>query len=623
MKQENNIEYKFKQAQSFLNQGDVNKAEKIIQSLLKKNPEIPDFHYFLGLINFNFKKYNIAEKNFKKALSIKSNFPIAHILLSQVYIQTKKFIEAKKFLQKALTQDPNIPETYLNLSLVLYELKEYEDGIKLLRRFLADHPYNALAHNNLALGYLHENKSMDALNALKRAEEINPHLVDVYINLGQTYTNLYEFKNAISAYEKSLKIGPINIKVLLNIANLWEKKIYNPNKAISILVNSLETLPKDKLPKVFHRIGLLYKSIGENKKALINFEKALIIANDIEYFRALFSISQLRNILIDSKIMIESERKLNLRSDEENLLFHKTISDIYERNNNPEKFFYHLKLSKKYNQNVINNYYKNKNTFNCKKYFNFIKDNPINFEYQGKICCDNFKPIFILGMPRSGSTLTEQIISAHPFVFGGGEIDFFTNYINERINIAHNNLEYFNNLIINIRENYKKCIAQVDPKITLFTDKTPFNFLVIDLIISTFPNAKIIHTYRDPKAVCWSIYRNYFASYDMAWGNNINTIIDYYHSYEKLMIHWNKIYANSIFNLDYDALTAHPKEIIKKLLNFLDLDSNPLCFYPETNNRAVNTLSNQQIRKPIYTGSSESWKKYSNYLTELSDGFDY
>ena len=146
------------------------------------------------------------------------------------------------------------------------------------------------------------------------------------------------------------------------------------------------------------------------------------------------------------------------------------------------------------------------------------------------------------------------------------------------------------------------------------TDKLPHNFRYLGLITAVFPNSKIIHVKRNPIAVCWGNFKQYFESQSLGYCYSLDDTISYYKLYENLMTFWQKSFGNRIYNLNYELLTMDQKTETRKLIQYIGLDWNEKCLYPQSNNRTVKTASNIQIRKKVYQGSSEQWKKYEPFI---------
>ena len=231
----------------------------------------------------------------------------------------------------------------------------------------------------------------------------------------------------------------------------------------------------------------------------------------------------------------------------------------------------------------------------------------------------SLKPIFIVGMPRSGSTLIEQIISSHNEVSGLGEIEYFSKIIaksSQEIPFLDKNI-LTEESILSIRNKYLESSKIKNIKEKYFTDKWPLNFRNIGFILSAFPEAKIINTKRNSIATCWSIYKYYFSSNGNGWAYSQEDISNFYKLYEDMMHYWHEIYPNKIYDISYEKLTDNQEEETRKLLDYCGLEWDENCMNFHNNKRAVKTASSLQVRKKMYQGSSEAWKEYEDYLQPL------
>ena len=223
------------------------------------------------------------------------------------------------------------------------------------------------------------------------------------------------------------------------------------------------------------------------------------------------------------------------------------------------------------------------------------------------------KIIFILGMPRSGTSLVEQIIASHNNVYGGGEIFMLSKFF-------QNNIERDNQLnkdaLIDFQNEYMYHISSIDSSNKSFTDKAPLNFRWIGFIISLFPNSKIVHCTRSKIDNCWSIYKNNFDG-NIDFSNDLEDLASYYNLYENLMSFWNKKYSNKIYNLSYEDLINDQNSQIKNLIKFCELDWDQNCLNFHKNSKTIKTVSFAQARKPIYKSSINISKNYSVYLEKL------
>jgi hypothetical protein len=233
----------------------------------------------------------------------------------------------------------------------------------------------------------------------------------------------------------------------------------------------------------------------------------------------------------------------------------------------------------------------------------------------------NIRPIFILGMPRSGTTLVEQIIASHHKVYGAGELNNLKNIVTP---ILVNHLNSKNKTINkqeikSVRQQYLDSLIKLNAKEKIVTDKMPINFRFIGFILSALPEAKIIHVKRDARATCWSNYKHYFSS-----GNGFTfdqeDLARFYGLYSELMDFWHKLFPNKIYDLNYEKLTVNQKKETEKLLKYCELDWDENCLEFHKNDRGIKTASASQVRQKMYQGSSEAWKKYEPYIEPLISG---
>jgi len=451
------------------------------------------------------------------------------------------------------------------------------------------------------------------LEAQKKADElikIFPKFAKLYNFLGLIYKKTNDDKKAAESYEEAIKIDPNFIDPYNNLGNLYSKtnKI---KKSISNFKKAIKLNPK--LFILHHNLGVAYKSKGDFKKAKGSFLKALKIKPDFFYSYRNFGllekwkkkdnrIKKLKATYL--KIFKEDDLKrelaFTLGKAHDDILDYKSAFGYFKEANrihrlnsnysikNEEKLFQQIKIS--FNKNLLND-----------------EDRKINKNFE------KITPIFIVGMPRSGTSLIEQILSNHSKIFASGELNFMNNLINE--NLLYNNDILHDKVKLQVIANsYIEKIKNISDGSFFITDKNPLNFKWIGLIKLILPQSKIIHCYRNPKDICISIFKNFFPSNDMGFSSSMEDIITYYHLYKNLFKYWHSLIPNFIFDLSYEDLIRDKETLIKKTLYFLNLKWEKKCLDFHKNNRPVHTASDVQIRKPIYKSSLNSWEKYQKYL---------
>ena len=225
-------------------------------------------------------------------------------------------------------------------------------------------------------------------------------------------------------------------------------------------------------------------------------------------------------------------------------------------------------------------------------------------------------PIFILGMPRSGTTLVEQIISCHSQVHGAGELSFLSRF---GAKFSHGLEEISSDTLLNVRNSYLEELWKVSNNKNFVIDKMPHNFLHIGLILKALPEAKIIHVKRNPAATCWSNFKHYFSAKGLGYSYDLKDTVSYFKLYQDLMAFWDQHYGSTIYHLDYDRLTIEQEIETRKLIEHLELDWEDACLSPQENKRSVSTASQQQVREKVFKGSSQAWRKFEPYLNGAFD----
>jgi hypothetical protein len=242
---------------------------------------------------------------------------------------------------------------------------------------------------------------------------------------------------------------------------------------------------------------------------------------------------------------------------------------------------------------------------------------PDVFARHADVATTDGTPVLIVGMPRSGTTLVEQILSSHPQIAGAGELVFL---LQQEISVTSERAAcILPERARAIIDGYLSVLRGVSATAARVTDKLPFNFLSAGLLHTLFPNARIIHCRRHPVDVCISTYFTYFES-QMNFACSKEDLVFAYRQYERMMQHWRRVLpADRLFEIDYEGLIAEPESHARRLIGFCGLDWDDACLRPQDNERAVRTASFWQARQPIYRTSAERWRRYEPWLGPLRE----
>jgi len=223
-------------------------------------------------------------------------------------------------------------------------------------------------------------------------------------------------------------------------------------------------------------------------------------------------------------------------------------------------------------------------------------------------------PLFILGMPRSGTTLVERILSNHSKVYGVGEVAILDHGINS---INWNEYGVDSGQLQNLRDHYLSWMESLNVSERYITDKATINFRWIGFILQAMPEARIVHIKRDARATCWSAYKHFFGGDALGFSCDLDDVSEYYKLYVNLMGFWEQRFPGRIHHINYETLTEAQEDETRKLLDYCGLDWEEQCMDFHLSGRAVATASNEQVRKKMYQGSSNVWRKFEKQLEPM------
>ena len=451
-------------------------------------------------------------------------------------------------------------------------------------------------------------KSEAVMNEALKLNPNNPYFLN---NMGITQHKMGNFKTAEDYFLRGLKIIPNYINVLNNLGNL-KRDLDNTDEAISYYKKSLSINP-NVIPALLN-ISICYQSLGNFTKAKNHLNNLLKV--DPNFTIADRLLSSMKNYKKGDEHLLEMSKKADKLK----------LSDIQLAN-----LFCALGKAnedlKEYNLSF--NYYKKGNDI-LKKLTTFNIDeerekflNIKNFDYrldQDFKLNEKRKFVFIVGMPRSGTSLIEQILSSHRDVYGGGELVFLKNiidnkFLKEKIN---NNTEI---LFKDSYNDYIDKISLIDNSKKIFTDKTPLNFKYIGFIKKIFKNSKIIICKRDKYDICWSNYKNFFVE-NLPFSNDLKDLGNYFKLYEDIIKFWEVMFHDELFSMNYSQLIDDPEFEIRKMLKFCELDWDPNCMSHEKNKKTIKTASVTQARKPINKLGLNTSAPYMKFLGELSESIN-
>jgi len=577
------LQNKFQRAVALHQAGHLSQAEAVYRQILTSQPTHPEALHFLGVLAHQVGKNSIAAELIEKALSFRPDYVDAHI----------------------------------NLGITLKAQGRLEEAAASYRHALSLKPDHSVAHFNLGNVLKEQGRLEEAAISFRQAVTLKPDYAEAYNNLGNIYNDQGKLEQAVASFRQALTLKPDDAVAHFNLGNVL-KELHKPNDAIASIRKALSVKPD--FAEAHRSLGVIFKELGKIDDAIACFREALFLKPDYATaFRNLTLIVKYTEVDDVLHAMEDLYNKKGDIPDADRIDLGFALGKIYEDLRDYSKSFSFISqanlLKRKTFQYAIQNdhdrFEKIKMTFSS----DFFASHP-DSGYQDKI------PVFIVGMPRSGTTLVEQILASHPEVFGAGELAVLENLTNtictwgptskfpecitdlDRDDFARMGSEY----IKEIRK-YSKDAAYI-------TDKMPYNFLHVGLIKTILPKAKIIHCTRNPMDTCFSIFKTEFAgthgyAYDMV------ELGQYYKLYQDLMAHWEKVLPGSMYTISYEELIADQQNQTQRLLDFCGLSWDAGCLTFHKTERRVRTASLAQVRQPIYKDSVQLWKRYEKHLEPL------
>jgi len=529
-----------------------------------------------------------------------------------------KFQEAVDKIKVLNERYPNEPLLFNLIGACYKGLGHLEGAAKMFEIAVSINPKYAEAHFNLGVMHQALDHSEDAIESYMKAIAITPNYPDAHNNLGNILLDLGQLGAAIESFEWALAYQHDLVEAHNNLGNAFNK-CGRVTEAIESFKKAISYNPK--YEKAYFNLALSYKDIGNKEGFIQNIEKTLNMKPS--WGAANYHLSQVTRCKSnDPKVakMLSYLDKVDLdMTDRINLNF--ALAKSYEDMGNHNEQFKFLEEGNKLRKKELN--YSIERDL---KLFSRIKEafNPLPSDINKKSSNSNsLRPIFIVGMPRSGTSLVHQILDSHNEVYGAGELNNLNTFIFPFIKENNNKGEssFSTKDLLSIREQYLDSLFSLNIQENVIVDKMPLNFRYIGFILMAFPKAKILHMKRDSMATCWSIYKSFFNGNSYSF--NQEDLAQYYGFYKDLMSFWDKLFPNQIYNVCYEDLTAEQELETRNLLKYCDLEWDENCLNFHKNKTAVKTTSSMQVRQKMYQGSSEVWKKYEDYLQPLIKGLNY
>ena len=579
-------------------EGDLVKASEIYKDLMNKKIYTYDLLVSYGIFNKEIKNTVLAKKLFTFSIKKYPVFTKPYILLAEIFSIENNFREALKVLLAAQQNINNNSDIKYNLSILYKKMGLFNEALVSINeaiKFSTNIDVYQILKSDILIDMNENEKAKKLLLNLNIRKKNNLYL-NKEILISKIYLNQKNFKKAESVLLKLKSLYSNQIVLYLNLSNLYLKS-KDLKKGIKVLLESIKLFP-DFTP-LKSNLALMYRNSGQLDLAIKTHLD--IISNEKFNFNSYFELTtiydfanhkeQLNNLL---------DIDINQLSQIAKIYISFSKANIYHQKKDYQNSSYFLKIANdeklKLQPSDLN-----RKLETGEHYRNLILKNTPN---SGKII-DNNRFLFIVGMPRCGSTLLETILSLNSEVNDMGEVCFLEESLKEAEDLNK------------VREIYREKISHFNPSNKIHTDKNLFNFFYCPIIFNYFPNAKIIHCTRNPFDNVFSIYKTNFLN--QSFSSSLHDIAQLYKYHLELMNEYKSRYGSNIYSYDHDQVVQTPEESIRKLIDWLNWEWDPKYLSPQKSKRNVFTASNVQVRKKINSRSLGYWQKYKNLLNPISE----
>ncbi len=515
---------------------------------------------------------NLAEKDSHRHLPLEA--------LADLYLKQRRFEECLNILRALIEIEPGNVRYSTKLANLLESLGDMQSAIDAYARLLAHRPDEADVYFNIALLYKNAERYEDAISAYERAVRLGIDRVEeVYSNLGNLYAEMLNADKAREMYEHALAVAPNDVTSLFNLAGLHEESGHK-EQAIELYerIQSIDSCHWKSLARLAYP-----KKVTDEHAGLISRLKACIDELDND--------TQAKEVLY--------------------FALGKAYDDLESYEKAAQSFVAANEISKR---RVL--HYSPGQT---EQAFDRVIE-LFNSEWiQERATDSDLSPIFICGMYRSGSTLLERMLAGHPAIVAGGELNTLPNLVARYLGPFPQGVrDATREQLRLIAKEYDRNVRKRVPHSRFVTDKRPDNFLRVGLIRAIFPTAKIIHTRRNIRDNCLSVYFQQFGR-ATSYANDLRHIAHYYSQQERLFSHWKECFSNAVYVVNYEELIESPERVLRGVLESLGLEWDPGVLDFRSSSGLVRTYSVWQVREGLHSRSKDRWRNYEPLLGRLAE----
>jgi tetratricopeptide (TPR) repeat protein len=637
------------QALTALRSGRAATAERQLRAIQERAPGDVNSLRLLGVALLDQDKVSDAMETLERAAAASPNFWRARTDLARAYRAAGRFEAAREELKRVVAAAPGLDAAWLAYGDVLVDLEKYPDARfayerarvtdpyskrieeatgalgaedrkaaeAIFRDILKSDPSHVGALCGLAAVSLTVSRGTDALRLLRHALKQTAHIPLAWRGLCQTYSDLGRLPEAEAAVRKILRIEPENPKNWVMLGSVCTR-LMRQGDALTAFEEAVRLDPGEIRLRL--SIGHLHKTLGNRSQSEETYKRCLDL--DPSFGEGYWSLAELKNyVFSDAEIAaMQALLKGEGGDDADQAKLHFALGRAFEHQKDYERAFEHYRIGNLRRRKTISfdiELFESK-TRRVRECF----DDAFFSQRAGAGWPDR-SPIFVVGLPRSGSTLVEQILASHSRVEGTFELPNVLTIVREfdQSNPEHDAypeivraapIAHFADL----GRRYIDEIAPIRSDRPRFIDKMPNNFSHVGLIHAMLPNATVVDVRRHPMDACFSTYKQHFAE-GQSFSYDLDDLARYYRCYLGLMDHWDEVLPGKVLHLPYEELVREPEANIRRLLSHCRLDFEPACLAFHETKRPVRTASAEQVRQPLYTSGVGYWRHFESQLEPL------
>jgi tetratricopeptide (TPR) repeat protein len=602
-------------------QGKLEDAERWIVKAIVRRPQSAYAHNNLGSVLLALRRHEAAIRHYRQAVAIIADFADAHSNLAAALMGIGALEEARRHWEVALRIQPNHADAHNNLGVLLQRLGRQSDGVAHFEAALKINPNYPDALNNYGAALMSLGEPKRALEYCGRAAELRRDFPEAHNGMGNALIALGRPKEAIAHFQAAISSRPDFAEAYNNLSTAFVA-VGNIEQAVACLrkAAALDTA----YPDPHAKLGAIWLRYGKLDEARQEFAQAVQLAPRNATF--LLNLAELKRFELGDphiELMESMSKDPSMVDDEQKIGLHFALSKAYADINDHENAAQNMVRANSLKRRRIQ--YDERAALNELIRTEEVFTRDLMQRYSG-LGNTSTAPIFIVGMPRSGTTLIEQILASHEHVFGADELSYISEEVANLPNHMGSSLTYpqFASIMTEdwlrrLGDDYIRAVTAIAPATPRISDKMPENFRFAGLIHLALPNARIIHACRDPIDTCLSCYSILFSN-GQAFSYDLSELGRLYKGYERLMAHWHGVLPPGVMlDVQYERLVSNFEQEARRIFAHCNLEWSQACLEFHKTQRPVRTASATQVRQPLYSRAVGRWRPYAKMLRPLLD----